>query len=247
MSAGSATALIAGGVAAAGAVGGAAISASAADDATNAQLQAQREQIAFQREQAEKAEAALKPFRDLQLQSAQSLQQLANPNSELAQMQRRQSTEAIQRQLAAQGLLRSRNQSDLLSNLEVGLAQNRANILGTLASGGAASNMAGNYINAGQTIGSSLGQIGATIGQGYMSQANAINSGIQGINNSFQGAFGAYQNQQQNQWLKDFLNKRFGDSQGSDAMGGIRAPLMTASQFTPNGLGYGNLGPSLFR
>lgn len=223
MSAGSATALIAGGIAASGAVAGAAINSSAAGDATNSQLQAQRESIAFQKEQAAKAEAALQPFRDSQLNAMQQLQGLADPNSQLFQAQRNLSTQAIQRQLSAQGLLRSRNQSDLLSNLEVGLAQNRANILGGLANTGAGQSLAGVYQNTGNSVGSSLAQIGQTIGAGQMAGANALNSGIQGVNNAFQGAIGGYQSYQQNQSLLKLLGQNSAGIRGNLA-GGSYSP-----------------------
>lgn len=208
------------------------INSSATGDATAAQLAANDKTLAFQKDQAAKAEKFLReqtalarqdlqPFRDSQLAATQQLQGLADPNSELFQQQRSINTQAIQRQLAAQGLLRSRNQSDLLSNLEIGLNQSRAGILGQLSGMGAAQGQAGIaqglggslnslYQNTTEGIGSSLQNVGRLQAGGILGQAQALTGMIGGINNSIQGGIGSFMQQQQNQGLLDLYKQQFG-------------------------------------
>jgi len=164
---------------------------------------------AFLREQNQIARGDLAPFREAQLSALEQLKGLTDPNSEYYKAQRERSTQAIQQQLAAQGLLRSRNQSDLLTNLELGLNEQRQNILGNMAnigavqgsanlSSGLGQTLAGLYGNLGGSLGSAfqqygaaqaaglanLGQIGA---QGRMGVTNAILGGFQTGMNSLQG------------------------------------------------------------
>lgn len=205
------TAPIIGGVlAATGAVGGAAIGAGAAGSAADSQLQGTRESIAAQKEAAAKAEALLRefntqsrsdlaPVRDAQVSAINQLQGLGDANNPIYQQQRTLSTQAIQRQLAAQGLLRSRAQGDQLSQLELGLNQQRQNVLGGLAGLGAVqqlssgsqnlgANLAGLQQGLGQQIGSAFQQQGQIGAQSIMQQANAWQGGLAGLGNSLNGA-----------------------------------------------------------
>lgn len=168
------TALIAAGIGAAGAVGGAAINAGAQGRAQAAQEDAQTKAMNEQKRQADQALAFLKeqsekmePLRQAQLGATEQLQGLSQANNPFEQLQRNIGTEAIQRQLAAQGLLRSTAQGDQLGSLEAGLAQNRAAILQYLAGNGAAQaqgqlaiGQAGIAQNLGQQIGSGFQNIG---------------------------------------------------------------------------------------
>ncbi len=210
------TAIIGGILGAAGSVAGSAISADATGSAVDKQTKAQNDSIKFQQEQAAKAEQFLRdqssqarqdlqPFRNSQVNALNQLNQLADPNSSLANAQRDVATQAIQRQLAAQGLLRSKKQSDLLGGLELGLAQQRAGILQGLAGTGAAQQqaqisqglgqgLANNVLNLGNQVGSSFQNIGQIQGQGAIANANAFTGGLAGLNNSIQGTFGAINN-----------------------------------------------------
>lgn len=211
------TALLVGGVAsAAGSVGGAAIGAGAAGSAADKQLQANRESIAAQKEAAAKAEAFLReqnsiaradlaPVRDAQVAAIQQLQGLGDPNNAIYQQQRQINTEAIQRQLAAQGLLRSRAQGDQLSQLELGLNQQRLNTLGGLAGLGAVQQLSqgayglGNGLaniqqGLGQQIGSAFQQSGQAMGQAALQQGQALQGGLSGFTNSLTGTLSSLGN-----------------------------------------------------
>lgn len=173
MFAGSTAALIGAGIGAAGSIGGAAIQAGAAGAARDAQTQA-LEQQRIQQQQAlqflQQQREDLQPFRQAALDATQELQGLADPNSSLAQAQRSRGTEAVQRQLAAQGLLRSTAQGDQLSNLEVGLEQNRAQILQALAGSGAGQAFA--------NVGAQQAALAGQFGQGEIAQGNVIAQGL---------------------------------------------------------------------
>lgn len=232
---------IGGAAAAGGSVAGGLIQKSAAEDATNAQVTANRESIAAQKEAADKAigfarEQAgiarqdLAPFRESQLQALTQLQGLADPNSKFFTQQRDIATQAIQRQLSAQGLLRSNAQADQLGSLEAGLAQNRAQILGGLAGTGAVQSSAG--ISAGlgqqlaaiqggygQQVGSSLQALGQTIAQGRLAQGQALAGAVQGIGGAFQGTLGNYLAANNQQQLFDLL-RGAGGGTGVTGLGG---------------------------
>lgn len=202
-------AIAAAGVGAASGIAGSLIEASATRDATSAQIQANRESIAAQKEYADKAlkfnaeQAAiarqdLAPLREAQTQAIGQLQGLSDPNNELYKQQRNVNTQQILAQLSAQGLLRSKNQTDLLTNLELGLNQQRAGIIqglaglgGLQASSQIAQNLGGlgaqTLTGLGQGIGSSFQNAGNIIGQGILGNSNAIRSGIASTNNAFQG------------------------------------------------------------
>jgi hypothetical protein len=240
------------------AIGGALIGSKAAGDATDKSVAAQREALAsqerlaregmaYQERQATRsdqllrdfnaqAQTQLKPFQDAQLSALGQAQALTDPNNPLYQQQRQIETQAIQRQLAAQGLLRSKNQVDLLSNLELGLGQQRANQINALASLGAVQQGAQNTMGLGAGLASLAGNLGANVGQafgnlgaanaqgisaigqanaqGIMGQANALAGGLTGVNNAIQGTAGnllALNNQAgQMEWLKSLLTRNVG-------------------------------------
>lgn len=237
-------ALVAGGLAAAGSVGGAAIASKASGDATDASVQAQREALAsqeklaregmaFQEKQAARgdallrdfyaqSQAQLKPFQDAQLGALGQAVGLTDANNPLYQQQRTAMTQNIQRQLAAQGLLRSKNQVDLLSNLELGLGEQRANQinallgLGSVQQGAAnaqalGGGLAGIASQLGANVGSSFGALGAanaqgianigqTFAQGRLAQGQALGGLLSGLGNIAQGSI-------ENQLAKDRQDK----------------------------------------
>jgi hypothetical protein len=198
------------GLGAAGALGSAAIGAGAAGGAADAQKRSQDEMIAFQKEQQQKALEFLAPFRNAGVAATEKLAGLAEPGSELERLTRDQSTEAIQRQLAAQGLLRSTAQGDQLSNLEVGLAQNRAAILQALSGQGAnaAAGQASSLGNFGQLIGAGMQASGQAQAQGILGGAQAAMGGISGLNNVIQNTVSSIASQEQAKQLMEALTGR---------------------------------------
>jgi hypothetical protein len=176
------------GTAAAG-IGAAVISSNAASSAADKQAQGLREQLAFQERENRRAEELLRPFRGIQLEAATRLRGLAEAGNPEEMAEREYITKAIQRKLAAQGLLRSSKQGAGLAELEVGLAQRRANILQALsgAGGGAVGQAAAQISSGGAAGGQVLGQIGSTLGAGTIAGNPAT-----GINNAVQGALGNY-------------------------------------------------------
>lgn len=204
-------AVIGGIIGGAGSVGGAAIGAGAAGSAADKQTAANRESMAAQKDAAAKASEYLKryssvarndlqPLANAQTAGIQGLVGLTDPNNPYYQQQRDVNTQAIQRQLAAQGLLRSRAQADQLSNLELGLNQQRTGILGSLAGLGAiqqqsagaqglGQGLAGIQQMVGQQIGSAFQNQGQIQAQAGMQQANAWSGGLAGLGNAMQGIF----------------------------------------------------------
>lgn len=188
---------------------------SAARRATDAQVQANRESIAFQREQLDRAEKLfqqnredLEPFRESQLLALQKLVENADPNSEFANTERQVATSAIQRQLASQGLLRSKRQVDLLSNLETGLNRNRLATLGGIAGNNATQSIAasraqqaGLATGVGQNIGNTLSASGNATAQGILNSANATTNALATINSGVQGTLGNIVTANQNESL----------------------------------------------
>lgn len=240
---------IGGGLSAVGGIASGLIGAGAADDAANAQAGATRESIAAQERMAEKAIAAqreqagiarddLSPFRASQLKALGGLEQLAEAGNPFEKQQRERATQAIQAQLAAQGLLRSKKQVDLLGNLETDLAsqafQQRAGILSGLAGTGAVqtsagisqglgSGIAGTYGALGSGVGSSLQQLGQQIGAGQIGRANAIGGIFSGVNNAFQGTLAGLNAQGMQQQNMDFQNailSKYGGGGGGFSFGG---------------------------
>lgn len=197
---GTTAALIGGGIAALGTVGSAVIGADAqgaagrqADSAQRDAL-AQQERLAregmayqerqanqsldFQRQQYQDAQAQLRPYGDIQLQATKDLQGFTDPNNPIYQQQRQQMTQALQQQLAAQGLLRSREQVDNLGNIELGLNQQRLGVQQGLAGLGASQGLAGLAEQYGGNVANIRGNLGNQVGSqfGAMGQ-NAMVSG----------------------------------------------------------------------
>jgi len=210
---GTAAAIGIAGIGAAGSVAGGLINKSATDKATSAQVQAQREAMAFQEQQAKRAEEILKeqaaiarkdlePFREVEISSLRDLRDLTDPNNALAVQERELATKHLQRQLAAQGLLRSRKQTRGLADIEMGLASQRAQRLGMLSNMGAsqqAANISQNlggglaslYNNLGSQVGSGFQNMGNSVAQGHMAGAQATTGAISGVGNAISGLSGS--------------------------------------------------------
>lgn len=210
--------IIAGVIAAGAAVAASKISSDASNAATDASIWGVKQQVNAQETAADKAAAAisgsaqqarqdLAPFRAAQLAALGQAQDLTNINSQFYNGQREVNTMAIQRQLAAQGLLRSKKQSDLLTNLELGLDQQRAQQVNSLANLGAVQQtaqldqglgqgLAQIYSNQGQNVGSAFQAIGQISAQGRMAQGQATASALTGIANAAQGTYGNYLGQE---------------------------------------------------
>ena len=152
-------------------------------------MAAQKEQVAaaqaYLEKQAGQARADLEPFRQSQLKALGSLEGLAQAGNPFEQQQRQMATQQIQQQLAAQGLLRSKSQTDLLSNLEIGLAQqnfqNRSGILGALSGTGAAQSISGINAGLGQNVAGLYGGLGAQLGSSLSGLGQSASAGMAGI------------------------------------------------------------------
>lgn len=259
--------LIAGGLAAAGSIGGAAIGANAAGSATDKSVNAQREGMASQERLAREgmayqerqagqsnqllrdfygqAQTQLKPFQDAQLGALGQAVGLTDPNNPVYQQQRDVNTQAIQRQLAAQGLLRSKNQVDLLSNLELGLNQQRVgqinSLMGlgavqqgaqnTMGLGGGLANIASqlganvgsSFSQMGANNANSLAQIGQTQAQGIMANANAWGGALSGLGNIAQGTIGNIQGIGQRKEDREWLSGLIGGGANPQSLAGLSA------------------------
>ena len=230
---GTTAALIGAGVGALGSVAGAAIQSGAAGEAQKAQtaaseraIQAQREQQAQALQFLEQQRTDLQPFREAALGATQELQGLSDPNSLIFQAQRERGTEQIQRQLAAQGLLRSTAQGDQLSNLEVGIDQNRAQILQALSGNGApgqfagvAGQQAGAAAGFGQQLGASFNQQGQIAAQGALNQGKIASGGLSQVGNIFQATLDSQNKMKQREAYLKLLGG--GGSGTVDAFAGV--------------------------
>ena len=203
------------------AVGGAAlagsvIQAGAAGDAANAQSQAAANANATQLQMYNQTRADQAPWRAAGGQAVNALSQFyglggvnangtpgnskaPNFNSILQnlpgyQFQMSQGTQAVDRNLAAQGLLQSGAAGKALTQYGQGLAQNYAQQytggLQSLAGLGIQSNAQTGYagMNAANQIGGNQIYSGNAQASGYAGQANAINSGLSGLT----GIYGQY-------------------------------------------------------
>jgi len=225
-------------------------------DSIQAQEKAAGKAESFLREQAGIARQDLAPLRAAQTQAIQQLQGLSQEGNPLEVRQRQAATQQIQRQLAAQGLLRSKNQVDLLSGLELGLAEQRTGVLSGLAGLGALQSQANIAQGLGQGlaqiqgglgagIGSSFQQLGAQLGQNQMqvgqifgqnalAQAQALQGGLAGVNNSIQGILQSSLAQKQRasdqEFLTGLVNK--GGLNALSALGGFggMVPLIGSSR-----------------
>ncbi len=204
---------VGGGLAAAGSVAGGVIGANTTKKAGEQQASAADKSIDFQKQQFEQSRQDLEPFRQSQLLALQQQQQLTDPNSQVYEQQRGINTQAIQRQLASQGLLRSKSQVDLLSNLELGLNQQRLGVIGGIAGNGATEGIVGLRNNLSQNVGSAFQNFGQNQAQTTLAGAQNTLGVLQGVNNSFQGGLGGLiqlNNQKtQNQQYQDWLSRAY--------------------------------------
>lgn len=223
------------GVAGAASVASAGIQAGAAGAAAEENAKATNQSIAFQKEQAAKSEALqrefynqsradLEPLRNAQTGALSQLSGLGDINNPLYQQQRQVNTEAIQRQLAAQGLLRSRAQGDQLSQLELGLNQQRIGTLQGLAglgglqqtaslAGNVGQGLAGLYQGLGQQVGSAFQQQGQVNAQSRMAQGQAIGQGLSSLGNlasNFIGSNEALKRAEQQQAMQQAMYQKMG-------------------------------------
>jgi hypothetical protein len=201
---GTTAAILTGGLLAAGGTAvSAAINSSAQDDAATAAEKQQRESMAqqerlaregmayaerqanqgldFQKLQYENAQKLLNPYNEMQLRATKGLEGLTDPNNPIYQQRRNQMTQALQQQLAAQGLLRSKNQTDLLTNMELGLEEQRLGVQQGLAGLGAsqglanlATNYGGNVAQMRQNLGSQIGSQFGALGQNAMQSGQTL-------------------------------------------------------------------------
>jgi len=209
------------------AVGGAAlagsvIQAGAAGDAANAQSQAAANANATQLQMYNQTRADQAPWRAAGGQAVNALSQFyglggvngtnskaPNFNSILQnlpgyQFQMNQGTQAVDRNLAAQGLLQSGAAGKALTQYGQGLAQNYAQQyvggLQSLAGEGIQSNAQTGYagMNAANQIGGNQIYSGNAQASGYAGQANAIGAGLSGLT----GIYGQYNTMNQLQTLQ---------------------------------------------
>ena len=214
-------------IGAAGAVGAAEISSSGAKSAANAQTQAAQNANNTQlqmynqtrtdqtpwRAAGGNAVGALSSYYGLPGTDASGNPTPANPNAGAQdnsliqslpgyQFNLQQGNQAVQRDLAAQGLLGSGAAGKALTQYGQGYAQNAANSylngLQSLAGIGQTSAQATGAagMNAANQIGSNQIYAGNAQASGYANQSNAINSGLSGL----VGAFNQYGVQQGNQY-----------------------------------------------
>lgn len=162
----------------------------AAKNAAEAQLQATRESIAAQREQANKAfdiyrnearksrndltkynaqaRADLEPLRQMGLENLRTAQGFTDPNSALANQERAAFGRTLQNNLSARGLTGSSTELSGLTDFEMQLARERRNLALNLAGAGA------NSIQSMSQLSSGLGQGLAGISQGVGQAGSSI-------------------------------------------------------------------------
>lgn len=233
------------------------IQAASTDKSIAAQQQMTDKAANVLREQYGIARQDLLPFQQVQLKALQDAAGLTDPNSQIYQDERRLSTESIQRQLSAQGLLRSKNQVDLLSNLEVGLNSERFNRVNQLAGIGAAQqgaalsqglggSLSGLYGNLGQNIGSTFQNSGNTLaglyqnlgqvrGQTALAGSQAIGGIVAGGSNALQGVFANVNAMNNQQAQLALLNKLMG---GGGGLSGLNLGQMGASLGSSGIIGF---------
>lgn len=201
-----------------------AISAGAASDAANAQTQASQNANATQLQMYNTTRSDQAPWRAAGGQAVDALSQFyglggvnANGTAGAAstpdynkllsnlpgyQFQQQQGNQAVQRNLAASGLLQSGAAGKALQQYGQGVASQYAgqyvNGLQSLAGIGQTSvaNTGAVGANTANQIGSNQIYAGNAQASGYAGQANAVNSGLSGL----AGAYGQYQSQQQSSY-----------------------------------------------
>lgn len=189
------TALIAGGLGAAGSIGGALIGSSASKNAANQQAAAQQAALAQQQKMFGVAQDSLNPF----IQSGQSvlgtLKSLITPGADQSatlaqtpgfQFQSQYGTKAATNALSARTGPSAGPLATAISQYNQGLAgttwQNTVNALQGFANTGAnaAGNLAGGAISSGNGQAATLGNIGNANAAGTLGSANALAGGLTG-------------------------------------------------------------------
>lgn len=194
------TALIAGGLGAAGSLGGALIGASASKTASQQQADAQKAALAQQQQMFGVAQGALNPF----ITSGQSvlgtLKGLITPGADQSallektpgfQFTSQYGTKSATNALAARGQgMSSGPLATAISQFNNGLAantwQNTVNALQGYANLGAnsAGNLAGGAISSGNAMAGTIGNIGNAQASGTLGSANALATGFGGISSA---------------------------------------------------------------
>jgi hypothetical protein len=197
------TALIAGGLGAAGSLGSAFIGANASKQAAQLQQQSQMAALAQQQQMFGVGQQAVNPFIQAGQGVLPTLEALQNPGtaaSTLAktpgfQFSSQYGTMAAQNALAGKGQGASAGPlATAISQYNQGLAsQNYFQTIQSLQNtagigGGAASSLLGGAINAGNAQAGTLGNIGNAGAAGVLGQANAYAGGLTGAGNSLGNA-----------------------------------------------------------
>lgn len=190
------TALIAGGLGAAGSIGSALIGSNAADKASQQQAAAQQAALAQQKEMFGVAQGALNPFISGGQSVLGTLKGLITPGADQSallaqtpgfQFASQYGTKAATNALAAKGQGMSAGPlATAISQYNNGLAQNTwqntVNALQGYANTGAnaAGNLAGGAISSGNAMAGTLGNIGNAQAAGTLGSANALSGGLTG-------------------------------------------------------------------
>lgn len=198
------TALIAGGIGAAGSIGSAIIGSNASKNASNAQVTMQQQALQQQKEMYGKAENVLSPYANAGASVLPTLKSLITPGADQSavlaqtpgfQFQSQYGTKAATNALAARGLGASAGPlATAISQYNQGLAgttwQSVVNSLQGYANmgQGSATSLANAAIGSGNAQAGTLSNIGQSQAQGILGSANAISGGIQGVGNSLSSA-----------------------------------------------------------
>lgn len=200
---------------------------SAADRASNTQLQGQLDALRAVNERYNTARRQLVPLQQIGLRNLRRAEAYADPNSELSQQERAQFQRTLSRTLAARGLTGSGAEIAGLSDFELGLAQQRRSQAFELGNIGVSTlnNLANLQAGQGQLSANILTQ-GAAGQSALQFQGGQLGAqGAVGASNAFQGGIlGLAQLQQQRQ-QQDYIRSLFSGS-GGGAQGG--------DVFTPN-------------
>lgn len=204
------TALIAGGLGAAGSLGGALIGANASQNAANAQVTAQEQGLAQQKALYNQglgvAQNSLQPFISAGQSVLPTLQGLLTPGTSAAtlsqmpgfQFQQQYGTMAATNALAAKSGASAGPLATAISNYNNGLAgttwQNTVNALqgfantGAGAAGTLGTAALGGAINEGNAQAGTLGNIGNASASGILGSANALSGGLSGATGGINNA-----------------------------------------------------------
>lgn len=231
------TALIAGGLTAAGSVAGSLISSSAASKASSQQVAEQQQALDQQKQMFGVAQGALNPFITSGQSVIPTLQNLLTPGTSaatLAQMPGFQfasqyGTKAATNALAARTGPSAGPLATAISQYNNGLATNQyQNTVGNLQNfvntgANAAGNLAGGAISSGNAMAGTFGNIGNALASGTLGTANAISGGINGASGGISNAL--------------LYNQLFGKAGGGGIYSGISGTL--ADKGLSNAVGTG--------